>query len=100
LDPYPPYENPDNCFPSLVFWGGPTDVVVTDNVQAAQDYYDFVSQNGNFTIMCDHNGGHTIPPEGPAATWRFFQDHPWGISPEPYSNGMPPEIPGYCITNP
>ncbi len=98
--PHPPYEYPDNRFPSLVFWGGPSDVVLVDNVQAAQDYYDFVSLNGNFTLMCDHNGGHTIPPEGQAAAWRFFQDHPWGVSPEPYLNGMPPEIPNYCIANP
>jgi len=98
--PHPPYEEPDNQFPSLVFWGGPSDVVLVDNVQAAQDYYDFISINGNFTIMCDHNGGHTIPPEGQAAAWRFFQDHPWGASPEPYLNGMPPEIPDYCTVNP
>jgi predicted esterase len=100
LDPYPPYEDQDNRFPSLVFWGGPSDIVVTDNVQAARAYYDFVSLNGNFTIMCDHNRGHTIPPEGQAAAWRFFQDHPWGVSPEPYLDGMPSEIPNYCTPNP
>lgn len=100
LDPYPPFEEMDNKFASIVFWGGPSDVVVTDNVQAAWAYYDFVSGNGNFTIMCDHNRGHTVPPEGQAAAWRFFQDHPWDVSPEPYLSGMPPEVPGYCTSNP
>jgi predicted esterase len=99
LDPYPPYQDTANKFPSLVFWGGQSDVVLTDNTQAAHTYYNFVSENGNFTIMCDHNGGHTIPPEGQAAAWRFFQDHPWGITPEPYLTGMPSEIPGYCVPN-
>jgi predicted esterase len=100
LNPYPPYEDPGNRFPSLVFWGGPSDVVIADNTKAADDYYDFLSRNGNFTVMCDHNGGHIIPPEGPAAAWRFFQDHPWDISPEPYQTEMPSEIPDYCIANP
>ncbi len=98
--PHPPYEDPGNQFPSLVFWGGPGDIVVANNELAAHDYYDFVSSNGNLAIMCNHGRGHTIPPDGPAAAWRFFQDHPWGISPEPYLKGVPPEIPNYCLVNP
>jgi predicted esterase len=100
LNPYPPYENPQNRFPSMVFWGGPSDVVVADNTRAAQDYYDFVSLNGNFTLMCNHNGGHIIPAAAPAAAWRFFQDHPWGVFPEPYLTEIPVEIPSYCVANP
>ena len=100
LDPYPPYGDSGNKFSSMVFWGGPSDVVIADNTQAAHAYNDFVSRNGNFVLMCNHNGGHTIPTEGPTAAWRFFQNHPWGISQEPYLIVLPPEIPSYCITNP
>ena len=96
LNPYPPYQNLGNKFASMVFWGGPSDVVLTDNVIAARDYATFVSANGNPVIMCDHNLGHTIPPEGQASAWRFFQDHPWGVSPEPWSSALPVDIPAYC----
>jgi predicted esterase len=100
LDPYPLYQDPGNKLPSMVFWGGPSDVVVANNELAALDYYNFVSRKGNFVLMCNHNGGHTIPPEGPQAAWRFFEDHPWGVSPEPYDKEKPPEIPDYCTENP
>jgi predicted esterase len=100
LDPYPPYEDPNNKFPSMVFWGGPSDIVIANNEQAAQDYYGFVSRNGNFTLMCNHNGGHIVPADGPDAAWRFFQDHPWGASPEPYGKEIPSEIPDYCVARP
>jgi hypothetical protein len=33
--PYPPYEDPVNKFPSMVFWGSPSDIVIANNELAA-----------------------------------------------------------------
>ena len=28
--------------------------------------------------------------------WQFMKDHPFGVTPEPYANGLPASFPSYC----
>jgi hypothetical protein len=60
-------------------------------------YRTALRNNGNYTVICNHGGGHTIPSAGAAAAWRFFQDHPFGTQPSPYiASGLPTALPSYC----
>ncbi|MBV9948739.1 MAG: hypothetical protein JOZ69_17965 [Myxococcales bacterium] len=52
---------------------------------------------GGFAVDCNHGGGHCGAPAADiAGQWRFVKDHPFGVSPEPYANGLPTELPSYC----
>jgi hypothetical protein len=55
--------------------------------------------NGGTAIVCNHNMGRTMPPDGPTAVWRFFEDHPYGRT-SPYAAGLPPGFPMYCMLQP
>jgi poly(3-hydroxybutyrate) depolymerase len=98
LVPYanPPYEEPANHFPALIYWGGTDDVVVISFETASLNYSERLRANENFTVLCNHGQGHTIPADGGVTTWRFFQDHPFGTVPSPYADGLPSAFPAYC----
>jgi hypothetical protein len=81
----------------MIFWGGVNDVVGISFQDASLAYSKIIRDNGGFTILCDHGGGHTIPAGAGASVWRFFQDHPFGTSPSPYvAAGLPAGFPTYC----
>ena len=40
--------------------------------------------------------GHTVPASGRDSAYKFLQDHPFGVSPEPYEKGLPAGFPSYC----
>ncbi|HKP61044.1 MAG TPA: hypothetical protein VJV78_30145 [Polyangiales bacterium] len=55
------------------------------------------SKAGGFVMNCDHGGTHCgAPSELQTAGWKFMQDHPFGVSPEPYAGGIPSGYPRYC----
>ncbi len=41
---------------------------------------------GGFVIDCSHTGGHCIGPPFDDAVWTFFEAHPYGVEPEPWSS--------------
>jgi predicted esterase len=56
-----------------------------------------VAARGGFVINCNHGGGHCGAPTAlKLAMWQFMKDHPFGVSPEPYANGLPAVFPSYC----
>ncbi len=56
-----------------------------------------VAKHGGFAVDCDHGGGHvSAPDDRKIAGWQFLKDHPFGVSPEPYANGLPSGFPRYC----
>jgi len=73
------------------------DVVIVDfSVQSMVLDVD-VAMKGGFAIDCNHGGGHVgAPPDLKAAGWQFLKDHPFGVKPEPYANGLPSTFPSYC----
>ena len=40
--------------------------------------------------------GHTIPSGLGNSTVKFFEDHPFGVTPEPYATSLPSSFPSYC----
>lgn len=47
-------------------------------------------------MMCDHDGGHALPPAIVTKVPEFFADHPYKVAPEPYAAGLPSGFPSYC----
>jgi hypothetical protein len=94
------FEDPTNKLSGLLFHGGPTDMAGTTTYPtAANSYVMTLRGNGGAAIVCNHNMGHMMPSDGPAAVLRFFEDHPFG-KPSPYAAGLPPGFPAYCMLQP
>jgi poly(3-hydroxybutyrate) depolymerase len=95
------FEDASNKFAALIFYGGSSDTFIINFQSTSAAYNTALRNNGNYTIMCNHDGGHHIPSAGPAAAWRFFQDHPFGTNPSPYvASGLPSSLPSYCQAQP
>jgi hypothetical protein len=81
----------------MLFYGGPSDQVVANFDDATHAYHDWMTMNGHFSFMCDHNMGHTVPADGRDSAWQFLQDHPFGASPpDAYAKALPMGFPSYC----
>ncbi|MFO0762824.1 MAG: hypothetical protein U0359_40680 [Byssovorax sp.] len=92
----PPVQDESNKYPAMLFYGGPSDQVIINFATATKSYYDDLTMEGHFAFTCNHNKGHTVPTDGRDAAWQFLQDHPFGVSPEPYEKGLPMGFPSYC----
>lgn len=92
----PPSKEPRNRFSSMIFHGGPADIVVVPFALTSERYLKALLSAGHFGFMCDHLTGHIIPPGVSDSVWTFFMDHPFG-SPSPYKGkGLPKGFPAYC----
>jgi len=95
--PPPPSQAPTNKLPAMIFHGGDTDVLNTYSFKLSSERYLKALQDaGHFAFICAGTHGHWLPPGGGAASWRFFQDHPFGTAPSPYKAGLPASLPSYC----
>jgi predicted esterase len=92
----PPVQDDTNKYPGMLFFGGPSDVVIISFATETQNYHDWMTMNGHFSFMCNHNMGHTVPSSGVNSAYQFLQDHPFGVSPEPYAKALPAGFPSYC----
>jgi hypothetical protein len=73
------------------------DVVIVDFSQQSLVLDVDIAKKGGFAIDCNHGGGHIgAPPNLIESGWQFMKDHPFGVSPEPYANGLPMGFPSYC----
>jgi hypothetical protein len=90
------FGNPGHTPALMTMHGGDADFVgiyFRDSSKTADDAF---KQAGGFVINCDHGGGHCgAPGDLQAAAWQFMKDHPFGISPEPYTS-VPANFPSYC----
>jgi dienelactone hydrolase len=92
-----PVQDPSNKFAAMIVYGGPSDVVGLANFeQLAATYQKELAERGQFSFVCNHAKGHTIPAGIGASTLQFFEDHPFGVSPEPYAERLPESFPDYC----
>jgi dienelactone hydrolase len=95
------FQDASNKFAALIFHGGSSDAFVINFQTTSTSYSNTLRSNGNYALLCNHGGGHAIPSAGPAAAWRFFQDHPYRSSPSPYvASGLPASLPSYCQAPP
>ena len=83
--------------PVQVSWGGPNDTADGQNFQTLAEamIQDLQSEN-SFVIQCNHGLEHNLSPDFWPWTFQFFQDHPQGVSPEPYQTELPSLYPDYC----
>jgi hypothetical protein len=53
-------------------------------------------QRGGTVINCNTGGGHCGGGGLAGDAWKFMQDHPFGIDPEPYAAGLPAGFAAQC----
>ena len=92
----PTVQDPTNLYPAMFFYGGPSNMVIVDFADATSAYHDWLTGNGQFSFICNHDMGHTVPASGIPSAYQFLQDHPFGVSPEPSPKALPAGFPSYC----
>ena len=95
LDAATPSDAPDRPLSSMIYHGGPDDIVVISFQQTSERYKTYVDDRDGYSILCDHGGAHTIP-DARIYSWQFMLDHPFGITPFPYDGALPEWVPDYC----
>ncbi len=95
-DPVIPYTPPAGPFPALLFYGGESDTWNgLDFEGATLAFAAELTADGHHVIVCNHEGGHTIPPEAEQASTAWLTTHVYG-EPGPFEDGNLEGLPGYC----
>jgi poly(3-hydroxybutyrate) depolymerase len=99
-DPVWEYETPASRFPALLMYGGEIDTwggggIEVDFAEATLNYAAELHADGHFVVLCDHGGGHTIPPEGMDVSAAWLPIHAYGEA-SPYADGDLSGLPDYC----
>lgn len=94
-----PDQDPSNVPAALCAHGGVgQDVFILDFANQSTTYETSVKNRGGFAIDCNDGSTHTDIATrfavGPEA-WQFLKDHPYGVTPEPYTT-LPSTFPSYC----
>jgi hypothetical protein len=92
------FQNPNHITPVMTMHGAPgVDVVIVDFSEQSMFLAGDVAKHGGFAVDCNHGGGHVGAPDDlKLAGWQFMKDHPFGVFPEPYAQGLPSMFPKYC----
>lgn len=92
-----PFEDPDNHFAAMIVHGGDNDIFggIVNFKTLSLGWFNQLEGNGNFAFLCDHGGGHTVPPGYGTSVANFFFAHPFGTQPSPYAAGLP-DFPADC----
>lgn len=88
-----PSQDPDNKFAALITWGATEDPIYQ---QLAEDYFDKLTADRHFAVMCKHAGGHVQPSPVVTQALSFLLAHPFKVTPSPYAGGLPNTLPTYC----
>jgi poly(3-hydroxybutyrate) depolymerase len=78
-----------------------SDALGLDFAQASATWEMQIKMAGGFSIDCNDGGNHLdffgkrAPGLKPVA-FKFFQDHPFGVKPDPYAKALPSGFPTYC----
>lgn len=91
----PTSKEPRNRFSSMIFHGGPDDIVVVKFKETSERFLKDMIEKKHFAFICDHQSGHIIPRTQLDNVWKFFSDHPFA-APSPYEDGFPSTFPDYC----
>ncbi len=83
--------------PTLVVWGGENDTSNgQDFHQLAEEMMDTLVERDHFVVGCNHGMDHVTDATFWPYVFQFFTDHPQGVTPEPYADGLPALFPAYC----
>jgi len=94
-------QDPSHVPALITTHGGSSDMVIISFASASATQDKDVASKGGFVVDCNHGGGHCgAPANDIASQWQFCKDHPFGVSPEPYANGLPKSFPSYCVIIP
>ncbi|MCB9587532.1 MAG: hypothetical protein H6718_19175 [Polyangiaceae bacterium] len=91
-----PYVKTSNQPPTLVSYGGPTDMAFSQDFEKLAD--EMVSElktEGHFVVLCNHNQGHHIEASYLPWAMQFLTDHSLGSAPA-YTDTLPSVFPDYC----
>jgi poly(3-hydroxybutyrate) depolymerase len=77
------YETPAYAFPALLAYGGDSDTwggggVTIDFQAATLQFAGELAGDGHLVATCNHNGGHTLPPETMDITTAWLLGHVYG----------------------
>jgi poly(3-hydroxybutyrate) depolymerase len=93
----PALQNPAHVPALITTHGGPDDFVLISFATVTATLDADVHAKGGFVVNCNHGLGHCeSPPDVIAAQWQFLKAHPYGVAPEPYTNGLPADFPAVC----
>jgi hypothetical protein len=73
-----------------------TDGVVVDFSQTSATADNNFKARGGFVIDCNTGGGHCGGAGLAGDVWQFFQAHTFGVTPEPWTSGLPPGFSNEC----
>jgi dienelactone hydrolase len=73
-----------------------SDVVVVDFSQTSATADMLFKGKGGFVIDCNTGGGHCGGAGLAGDAWKFLQAHTFGVSPEPWSGGLPSGFSSMC----
>jgi hypothetical protein len=94
---YGKLQNPQHVPNSITMNGGGGDNVIVNFGQTSEAYDNYILKYGGFAVNCIHNSGHCgAPPDLYGSAWQFLKDHPFGVTPEPYANGLPAGFNSTC----
>jgi dienelactone hydrolase len=77
------------------------DNLIVDFANASTSWEMAIKMAGGFSIDCNDGGNHLdffgkrAPGLKPVA-FKFFQDHGYGVKPDPYASALPAGFPSYC----
>lgn len=87
-------QDPENLFAGVITHGGTSEDAIFQDL--AESYFNGLVSVGHFAAICVHDQGHTIPNLVQAQALGFLMDHPFGLQPSPYADGLPPTFPRFC----
>jgi hypothetical protein len=94
-------QDPSNIPAAIAAHGAAgSDALGVDFAMASATWEATIKMDGGFSIDCNDGGNHlaffqTRAPGLQPVAWKFFQDHPFKVKPEPYSS-LPTGFPTYC----
>jgi hypothetical protein len=97
------YETPAYTFPALLPYGGDSDIYSAGPVSinfedAVLQFAGELSTDGHTVAVCNHNSGHTLPPETMDITTAWLLPHVFGEE-SPFKDGLD-GFPSWCDIGP
>ncbi|MGH7270408.1 MAG: hypothetical protein ACREJ3_08250, partial [Polyangiaceae bacterium] len=96
-----PLQDPSNAPAAIAAHGAMgSDALGIDFAQASATWESDIKSAGGFSIDCNDGGNHlaffqTRAPGLKPVALKFFDAHPFGVKPEPYTS-LPAGFPSYC----
>jgi poly(3-hydroxybutyrate) depolymerase len=99
-EPVVRWSTPAYPYPALVVFGGESDTYGSgasqvDFAETTANFVEELRENGQFVVLCDHGGGHTLPNETMDMIEAWNLTHRFG-EPSPFADGDLSALPEWC----